>query len=263
MSQLLPISSGFARVFALLALTSLSSVCMAQQKSLTDPDTPSIRISASRTPPLITPAGDGYLDRILATLFARSGIDFEVVISPTPRGVADANSGVIDAAVSPFPDMRDRFPDLLPLSEPLLPANIRALYTRDDIAIRTVEDFFSYRLGFLQGWSKPEELFKDHPDVTRLRTPQLLMQMLANDRVDVVYFPSAPGRFIASEIGMPDIKVSEFQLDRQLYLHFNQQHDELVTRLQAKLVAMKVGGTMELILRGYDTEHQLLPVRAR
>ncbi|MGQ7843064.1 substrate-binding periplasmic protein [Granulosicoccus sp. 3-233] len=212
---------------------------------------------------MMTPAGDGYLDRILVTLFARSGIAFELVISPPPRGVADADSGVIDAVVAPFPDMREDFPDLLPLPESLLPTNIAGLYTREEISIRSVEDFFDYRLGFLQGWSKPEELFRDHPHVTRLRTPRLLMQMLANDRVDVVYFPSAPGRYIASEIGLQGLKVSEFHLDRHLYLHFNKRHAELVLRLQEELVAMKEDGTMATILRGYETEHQLPPARAQ
>lgn len=254
MLQLFSISSGITRVSALLLLACLSVVGMAQEQQPAGSVKPPLRISVSMIPPVMTPEGDGYLDLILQTLFGKSGTEFRLIPTPAPRGVEDANSGLLDAVLLPFPELEGSFPNLVLMSEPLLSTNISGLYTRDDISISSVEDFFNYRLAYLHGWAATEELFKDHDRVTKVRNPSSLMQVLASNRVDVVFFPTTPGRYIANQIGLKNLKVSDFHIARQLYLHFNIRHAELVPVLEKELLKMKSDGTMESILVGYDSE---------
>ena len=254
MSQLFSMSYGITRVFALLLLACFSAVCLAHEEQLAGSVNPPLRISVSIAPPYVTPEGDGYLNQILNTLFERSHIDFELVSTPARRGLKDARSGAIDAAFVPVLDKPSTYPELVLLNEPILRANISGLYTRDDISIASVEDFFHYRLAHIRGWRKAEELFKNHPRVTKVRSAKLLMNMLASDRVDVVFFPSMTGRYIANEIGLKNLKVSDFYIDRQLYLQFNKRHAGLVPVLKKELVKMKSDGTMESILIGYESE---------
>ncbi len=254
MSQLFSMSYGITRVFALLLLACFSAVCMAQEEQLPGSVQAPLRISVAMIPPVMTAEGDGYLDLILQTLFANSGKEFKLIPTPAPRGVEDANSGALDAVLIPFPKMVGNFPNLVPLSEPLLSTNISGLYTRDDISISSIDDFFNYRLAYIHGWAMTEELFRDHDRVTKVRSPSSLMQMLTSERVDVVFFPTMPGRHIANEIGLENLKVSDFHIDRQLYLQFNKRHAGLVPVLKKELVKMKSDGTMESILVGYDSE---------
>lgn len=253
MSQLHPVSDGIARVLAALVLACSSLAASGHELPSASHAGAHLQIAAIRYPPLMTQEQDGYLDLILKELFTRTGVDHEWVDTPPRRGVNDTNAGVLDAVLLPFPDVLPGYADLLTLAEPLLPTYIAGLYTRDDMSIATIDDFFNYRVAHVRGWYQMEHLFEGHDSVEEVRSPRLMMEMLASDRVDVVLFSVVLGRYIADEIGLQDLKVSEFQINRNLYLHFNKRYRDLLPTLNDALVNMKEDGTMSSILTGYDS----------
>ncbi|ASJ72732.1 hypothetical protein [Granulosicoccus antarcticus] len=71
------------------------------------------------------------------------------------------------------------------------------------------------------------------------------------DRVDVVFYATFPGKYIANDIGMDNLKVSDFHLTIQLYLHLNKRHASLLPVLEQQLIAMKADGSFDSILADY------------
>ncbi|WP_157736031.1 substrate-binding periplasmic protein [Granulosicoccus antarcticus] len=254
-SRLCP--DGFFRVFVLLALVFVFGTAFTHQASAADPNSEPLKIAVTSLPPVTAPAGDGYLDKILKELFARSGIDCELIPTPPRRGLTDADAGILDAAVIPFRSLKfprkgPDFSNLRVLPEPLLTTELSGMYTRSNMVVTSVEDFFDYRLAFMRGWRQAEELFKEHERTQKVSDPRLLMEMLASDRVDIVFFSTVPGKYIARQIGLQNLKVSEFYIKRHLYLHLHKRHASLLPLLVKQLVAMKEDGTMKSILAGYN-----------
>lgn len=209
-------------------------------------------VGVAPLPPGMRPDGGGYIPSILTELFKRSDVGFSLQILPPRRSLKDADTGITDAAIAPYPDLSFEYPNLLPVVEALMPVELAGMYLRDDIRLRTLSDFLNYRIAYVRGWKRAESLFADHTRVQVVRTPALLLEMLAQDRVDVIFFSAAPARHLAQ--GMPrlkDMKVSEVRLKRYLYLHLNSRHEQLIEPLRQELIAMKGDGRMDALLRGY------------
>lgn len=243
------------QVAALLVLALFNGLALAQISASSDQARPELRISVSGVPPVVTPEGDSYLNLIFETLFERSGIDFKLISTPPRRGVDDADSGVIDAAVTPYMHMGAGYPNLVVLPHSILAIELSGIYTRDDMSIVSVDDFFDYRLAYIRGWRQVESMFEGHENVEKVRQDTLLMSMLAQDRVDVVFMATATAKYIGRQMGIEDLKVSDFYIKRHIFLHVNKRYVDLIRVLERQLLAMKEDGTMESILSGYTLEH--------
>jgi ABC-type amino acid transport substrate-binding protein len=200
----------------------------------------------------VTEQGDGFLNKIVGEMFARAALDFELVKTPTRRGILDVAQGLIDAAVVPHADMRGFYPTLVPMPEPILPVNFAGIYLRDDITIRAVADFDTYRVGYIRGWALAEQLFAAHDGIELARDPRLLMEMLVRERVEVIFFSVPTAHVLAQELGLKDIKVSEFHIVKNLHLHFAKDSQDLIAILEPHVKAMKADGAYETLLLGYD-----------
>ena len=174
-------------------------------------------MSVQGYPPVVSPDGDGYLNVVLDELFLRSGLKYKLVKSPARRGLADADDGSLDAVITPIPDHSLNFPSLLVVPEPILPLRFGGLYIRDDIVVARPEDFFNYRVAYLRGWIQAERLLHGHERSEQLRDAVLMMNMLALDRVDVVFFAIDAGHYIADQIGLKNLKDSEY-IVRRIYV---------------------------------------------
>ncbi|MGQ7843066.1 substrate-binding periplasmic protein [Granulosicoccus sp. 3-233] len=207
-----------------------------------------MRIAIARSPPPGREPYSGYLDPVLRELFARAGIHHELVTIPAARVFGEADSGNLDAAISPVRSAGAEFPRLLSMSESILPVELAGLYTRNDIRLSSVEDFFDYRLAHIRGWKPAEKYFSEHQRVELARNPGVLMSMLLHDRVDVVFYATYPGRYLANEIGLMNLKVSEFHVSIDVYLHLNKRHARLLPIIEASLLDMKADGSLDSIL---------------
>lgn len=239
--------TGSLLVFTLL-LACFSTVVFAHEPDVVDSAQPVLRIAIGRSPPAGKEKYSGYLSPVLRELFSRSGIRYELVTRPARRVLDDANAGNLDAAISPSRNVGARFPQLVTLPESIVPLELAGLFTRDDMKLSSVEDFFDYRLAYVRGWRPAERLFGKHADVQLVRNPAVLMSMLMHDRVDVVFYASYPGKYMASELGLKNLKVSDFYTTMNLYLHLNKRHASLLPVLELQLETMKADGSLDSIL---------------
>ena len=240
--------AGHLRVFSLLLLACFSVATLAHEPGISDSTQPVLRIAVGRPPPAEQMQFGGYLQPVLRELFERSGIHYELVATPPGRVLDEANAANLDAAIAPVRDVGSRFPGLVTLPEPIMPIEFAGLYTRDDIELSSAEDFLDYRLAYLRGLRPAQRLFGKHDNVEQARKLSVLMSMLMHDRVDVVFHATYLGRYMAGELGLENLKVSEFHVMVQVYLHLSKRHASLLPVLETQLAAMKADGSLDSIL---------------
>lgn len=210
-------------------------------------------MSVASIPPVITPAGDGYMDFIMQEMFARADLDMEYQFVDTPawRGLMDAADGIIHGVSIPHADMSGNYPTLVPMPEPVFPLEFASIFLRGDVSITKPEDFKNYSVAHIHGWKQADELFAGHDHVEQVRNPFILMKMLALGRADVVFFSTSGAQYIGKEIGLEGLNLTDFRVERHPYLHFNVAHRDLIDRLQPHLRAMKADGAYDDFLTGY------------
>ncbi len=162
-----------------------------------------LQLSNTTLPPVTTPNGDGFLDRIAREMFDRAGLKFELLKLPSARGLALSNAGLLDGELARIDIRTSLFPNLQKLPDPLIDVVFAGLYLRDDINASTLEDFRHYRVGYIRGWVIAETLFADYANATATGSVNQLMDMLEADRIDIAFMTVAPARYLANsrEIG--------------------------------------------------------------
>jgi len=230
------------------------SVGIASGVSVATASADPLRLSTANLAPVVTTAGDGYLDRIVNRLFRNAGVGYEVKRIPARRGLVEANDGYLDGDMGRVAGVAEEFRNLVAVPEPVITVAFAGLFLRDDIQIRTAEDFAGYRIGYIRGWSLAQDMFAENDGVQVVRNAETLMTMLAQDRIDVAFMTIAPALHIADRLGLNGVSVTEWRLKRDLFLYLHRRHAELVPVLRDLLLAMKADGSYDAILTGYAPE---------
>ena len=215
-----------------------------------------LRLSNATLPPVTTPEGNGYLDRVLAETFRRAELEFVIRDVPPARGLAQANAGILDGDVARIDVPSRLFPNLLRVPEPIIDVVFAGLHTRDDVVVENVEDFERYRVGYVRGWKIAELMFADVDSALPVRRPAQLLDMLEAGRIDLAFLTVAPARHLARSRNLGELDVTDFAIRRNLYLHLHESHADKVPRLSAALAAMKADGSYGELLRGYERKNR-------
>lgn len=210
-----------------------------------------LRIGVTFLPPGVMPAGDGFLDRIFDQMFSRSGLTYEFEELPLRRSHAAANNGLLDGIMTPQADLSGEFPNLIALEEPVMRMAFGGVILKQGISIRAPKDFDDYAVGYIRGWKEAEALFENHKNAEGVRNADILMRMLAEERIDVAFFSLAPGLYMANKLGMGEPTATEYRVESDLTLHLHRSHIEAVPLLLESLRAIKADGSYDEILSGY------------
>ena len=211
-------------------------------------------LSAANLAPVVTPAGDGYLDLLIREMFRRAGLQVEVVLLPTRRGLAHANSGILDGDAGRLMGISNRYPNLVPVPTPVIFVDFLGVFLDDHIRIETREDFDNYRVGYVRGWAIAENFFAGHRDATAVRDPEILFRMLRDKRIDVAFLTRVPAPLYAAKAGVTGLHFSAYSQRRDLFLHLNLRHSDKIAVLNEALIEMQADGTSARILAQYFAE---------
>lgn len=207
-------------------------------------------------------SGDGFLNKVFDEIFARSGLSYRFVSTPGARALVGANDGTYDGDAARTVSAVKKFPNLVTVPEPVITVVFAGVSLGKRLVLRTPEDFRNYSVGYIRGWEIAEHLFSDYENIEVLRSPDLLMNMLAQGRIDVAFLTLAPAFHIArtadqttgQDPRLTDLKISEFRVHHDLYIHLNRQHADLVPVLANALKSMKADGRYDEIMDGYSPE---------
>jgi len=223
--------------------------------SLARADETLLQLSNATLPPVTTPKGDGFLDRIAHELFDRAGLQVQLLKLPSARGLALANAGSLDGELARINIRTDRYNKLQKLPDPLIDVVFAGLYHRAGIKVTTLDDFRHFRVGYIRGWVIAENLFAGDANANATSSANQLLDMLEADRIDIAFMTVAPGRYLANSRGMENLRVTDFSIRKDLFLYLNKKHAGKLQSLSRALASMKEDGTHAAIMHEYRLAH--------
>lgn len=224
---------------ALLLLLLLPAPLAAQQPLV---------ICTTLAPPLSTPEQTGMLDAIVLEAFRRAGSAATLAVTPSERGLLNANSGAADGDINRIAGLSKSYPNLVQVPESNMRYEFMAFTKRPDLRIRGWESLKPLRVGYIIGW----KIFEEHvqaSSVTRVATAEQLFSLLASGRVDVALCDRWGGAHSLRAFKVAGAAAQEPPLaTRDMHLYLNVRHAELAPRLAAALRAMKADGSHAAIV---------------
>jgi polar amino acid transport system substrate-binding protein len=201
-------------------------------------------INSEPFPPLSTVEGTGFEDLLAKEMYRRLGIEIDINMVPSERGLVNANAGIDDGTLSRVGGMSSKYRNLLQIEEIAVERDYVAFARRSDIRIDGWSSLKPYDVGIVNGWKILERNIKDVRSLTKVRQPMQLFQLLELGRVDVIVFARYSGLQMIHDLGLKGVEVLEPPLaSRATYFYLHKNHQGLVPRAAAALREMKADGT--------------------
>lgn len=203
---------------------------------------------------VVNDTGDGYLDKVFDEMFARVGRSYRFEVAPGTRALVGANNGTFDGNAARIGRFVENFPNLITVPEPVISVVFAAITRGNEAEIRRLEDVGDRTVGYVRGWLLAEKLFAEHQNIEVVPDAEIVMKMLAEDRIDVAFLVVAPALHIADNIGLDDLVVTELRFEHDMFIYLNKTHAELAPLLAKALKSMKADGTYGRLMTGYYPE---------
>jgi len=189
----------------------------------------------------------GFADLLVREMFRRIGREARVVRLPQARALANANAGIEDGDVGRAPGIEAEYPNLRRVPESILRMQLVAWVTRPEIKVRGLEDFKTYAVGYVIGLKYYERNLKDASEVTRVRRPEQLFQLLAAGRIDVALHERWEAAHIVGRDGFRARSLEPGVGSADVYMYLHQRHEVLVPQVARALADMKADGAYQRI----------------
>lgn len=200
--------------------------------------------------PFNTPAGDGFVDRVVREAFARAGRNARVVSYPTAtaRALKLADSGQDDGVALRVAGLEARFPNLVRIPEKVMDNDFVALSPEPLPGRVDWSSLDGLAVGYILGWVIFEKSMPEGAFPTAVRDVPQLFGLLANRRADTILYERWQGLAAAQDRGL-DVAVNEPPLASvEMFMYLHRDHADLVEPVADALRSMKADGTYDRIL---------------
>lgn len=213
-------------------------------------------LSSVTLPPMTTPTGDGFLDELYLEWFDRAGLRAELVPMPAARGLENADAGQLDGDAARIDIDASLFANLHKVPEPLAEVTFSGMFLTEGITVQEKADFENFRVGYVRGWRIAERLFGHSSNAMAVRNADILLDMLASDRIDIAFLTVAPARSLAAEKNMTPLNRTEFVITHKLYLFLHSRHRDQIPMLTDILRQMKADGSYAALRFKHSNENR-------
>lgn len=216
--------------------------------SLSAAAAPDVILSTSVGPPLTTPEHDGFLDRVMAEAFRRTGGQVRIVaIDSSERALINANNGIDDGVVPRIKGLDETYTNLVRVPEKVFDNDFVAMALHVEFATRSWDALAPYQLAYMIGWKIFDQNLAGKPNVTQVKNSSQLFGLLEQGRADVALYERWQGLWQARSRGLP-IRIMEPALARtEMFCYLHRKHAALVPRIAAALAEMKRDGSYQRI----------------
>lgn len=199
----------------------------------------------------------GLFDRLIREAMGRVGVEVALQSVAAERSLRNVDLGLDDGDGPRIAGLEALYPHLIRVPQELVVYDFVAFAIDPAVSLRAVDPGGSdpwaglagHDVGIVRGWKILEQNIRGARTLTRVRTPELLLLLLAKGRVDVVVFERHMGLHLAHDVGLDGVHVlSPALATRPMYLYLNVRHAALVPRVAAALRAMKEDGTTARIV---------------
>lgn len=211
-------------------------------------ETKQIELNSTTRPPLSTAEQTGFIDRIAKEAFARLGIEMKTVRLPAERALIDADNGILDGEISRVAGLENIYSNLVRVPEKLMNLEFTVFSRRVEHLNPGWEGLQPYSTAIINGWKILENNMPAAAEVTKVKSPVQLFDLLNLNRVDLIIYERWGGKSLVSEMRISDVKqLAPPLLVEGLYMYLNKKYQSLVPKLSQTLKNIKADGTYQLI----------------
>ena len=192
--------------------------------------------------------GSGIADRIIKEALRREGIDAKFTIMPSERSLTNANEGIIDGEYIRIEGLQNTYTNLIMVPESVCNYDFTAFSRDPGIKINGWKSLAPYNVAFITGWKILEKNVEFSKSLTKVKNAQILFDLLANDRVDIVLIEKEQGELLIKQQRLQNMHALQPPLaTRKMYLYLNKKHSALAPGIAQQLLKMKRDGSIARI----------------
>lgn len=199
-------------------------------------------------PPLNTPEGHGFMDRVVSEALRRIGYQLETVVVPAERGLRNVNAGIDDGEMSRIRGIEKLYPNMVRVPEKIMSWEF-CVFTNSSIQYNGEwEDLKPYSVSFINGWKILEKKVPEQATVLSMKSPDQLFSLLEKRRTDLVIYERWGGLQLLKTNDYSDIRMMlPPVLVEDVFIYLNKKHSDLVPELSNALAEMKQDGSYQKI----------------
>ena len=205
-------------------------------------------ICTTLSPPLSTEKHDGILDKILIEAFSRSQATINLVITPSERGLINANNGTADGDANRISGLQSTYNNLIQVQESNMTYEFVAFTKNKDIAIKDWSDLKGHTVGYITGWKIFDEKVPSE-NILKVDDVDQLFALLNKNAVDIILYYRMGGIYHIKTHKVQNVFTTEPPLEkRDMFLYLNKKHHFLSRKIASALREMKQDGTIDRII---------------
>ena len=205
-------------------------------------------INTAFGPPISTPSGDGFFDRLMGLVFRDLGYGVTIQTPPAERALMLANLGVDDGDGPRIPslDIAETYINLIAVPEPILDVEFVAFTASLHFETQDWKSLNPYTVAIVNGWKILERNILGTEKIILVKDADRLFNLLKSGRTEVAVIDRMSGVVAAREAGINYFNILEPPLARTpMFLYLHRKHEGLVQSIASKLRALKDDGTYE------------------
>jgi len=184
---------------------------------------------------------------ILEVIYRRLDLAVEFVDMPAKRALVESSQGRVDGEVQRVLDVGREYPSLLAVQPPINYIEPAAFVKRLEFPVAGWNSLAPFSIGIVRGVGSSERGTRGMARVEAVTTIDQLMEILANDRIDVAVSDRFSGLLVIKRHHLETkIRTLAPVLEHIWLYHFlNERHRELVPRVGRIVQAMAASGELE------------------
>lgn len=232
------------RLLLILPLLALASVCHPAKAG------EALVLSTGMAEPWTTDEQNGFTDLLIPALFKRAGVEAKLIVNKaSARAIKLADDGIDDGIAARVAGLEARFPNLVPVSEPIFINDFVAAGLGKKPARVDWTGIADYRLSYILGWQIFDSNVEARRELLLAKDSEQLFSLLKSRKIDILLHERWQALWQAKRDGVK-LTVFEPPLARvKMYIYLNRRHADLAPKLSQELVAMKADGSYQAIAR--------------
>ncbi|HEY0835356.1 MAG TPA: transporter substrate-binding domain-containing protein [Azospirillum sp.] len=198
--------------------------------------------------PYTTPDRKGFLDQLVAELFARLGHEARVMVyEATERGIINANKGIEDGLVMRVRGFEKTYRNLVMVPEKIIDNDFVAISIGHDFPTDSWASLAPYEIAYIIGWKIFENNLPPAKQIVTVADADQLFTVLEKDRTEVALYERWQGLWRLRAMGARG-RILEPPLARtEMFMYLHKDRQALVGRVSEELAKMKADGTYRAI----------------
>lgn len=218
--------------------------------------TQTLRLNTTTKWPLHSAEHTGFLDKLVGQMLQEIGYNLETVELPAERGLINVNAGLEDGEMNRVGGIENLYPNLIPIPGKLMDIEF-IVFSRLPIDLnKGWSSLENKTVAFLNGWKILELNVPESAEITKVKNPDQLFNLLKNGRTDYIIYIRWGGLYLLDKMGMKDVVLHQPPLaKKEMFMYLHKKHKRLVPGLAKALASMKADGTYDKLV-----EKHLSPV---